>query len=153
MNNIMNRQILYFLARHLIVFHSKLLRKLDHYGSNLNGYQTSYKTNTACCSTRNIFRRCYSPISYPPRYSPKVPYYSYYIYDILLHSFLPPKIRGCSFQNLGKEGGHEKISQNLGGQLKGERVILEKGSFQIVSSGFLQKSMFSLLFKYLTLIM
>ena len=59
----------------------------------------------------------------------------------------PPKKKlgdvSC-FWNLNKEGGHEKIAQKRGLVERGG-FLLERGGSQIVSSVFLQKSMFSLL--------
>ena len=63
----------------------------------------------------------------------------------------PPKIRGIScFQNLDKERGHEKLLRNRGLVERGSPF--RNGGFQIVSSVFLQKSMFSLLLDFFCLV-
>ena len=55
---------------------------------------------------------------------------------------VPPKIRGfLIFEIWTKRGVMKKLLRNRG-------VLLEKGGFQIVSSLFLKKSMFSLLLEY-----
>ena len=62
------------------------------------------------------------------------------------HNFLPPlKIRGGG-SVFKFEGVMKKLLRNRGLVERG--VLLERGSFQIVSSVFLQKSMFSLLLDF-----
>ena len=62
-------------------------------------------------------------------------------------SFHPPKIRGSFvFKISTKRGVMKKLLRDRGLVERG--VLLESGGFQIVSSVFLQKSMFSLLLEY-----
>ena len=66
----------------------------------------------------------------------------YKVYNIIVSS--PLKLGGSHFWNLDKEGSHENIAQKWG--------VGKRGGFQIVSSVFLKKSMFSLLLEYLSLL-
>ena len=54
---------------------------------------------------------------------------------------VPPKIRGILFLKFGQRGGSWKNCSEIGGSV-------ERGGFRIVSSVFLEKSMFSLLLEY-----
>ena len=69
----------------------------------------------------------------------------------IVSSLPPTKIRGggISFLKSGQSGGSWKNSSEIGCLLK-EGVLLERGVFQIVSSVFLKKSMFSLILEFLS---